>query len=246
MKAQDLEARIDQFLKRLAIAIAVAMLLLLGLKLVGPSVEGTPPDPAILDISALTGSGSAAIDRQVATVDFVDRPLFRTDRRPPPERQSSSNETKAEAASAAQDETTESLEGVTATGVFSSGDMSGVFIKVEGGQRSRVRVGEDYEGWLLESVDAAGATFVAGARRARVDLLLNFNPALLAEPTTFLESNAPADAPTESAKSNSDMRSELADKGEDNAGAPRQALTFDSMMQERMRGRETQERERRE
>ena len=245
MKTQALETRINRLLKRLAIAIAAAMLLLLGLKLVGPSVEGTPPDPAILDISALTGSGSAVIDRRVATVDFVDRPLFRTDRRPPPERQLSSNEAKAQAASA-RDESTESLEGVTATGVFSSGDLSGVLIKVDGGQRSRVTVGEDYEGWLLESVDAAGATFVAGARRARVDLLLNFNPALLAEPTTPLESNAPADAPTESAKSSPDTRSDLADKGEDNAGAPRQGLTFDSMMQERMRGRETQERERRE
>ena len=124
--------------------------------------------------------------------------------------------------------------------------MSGVFIKVEGGQRSRVRVGEDYEGWLLESVDAAGATFVAGARRARVDLLLNFNPALLVEPTTPLDGDAPADATIESAKSNPDKRSESADKGEDNGGAPRQALTFDSMMQERMRERDTQERERRE
>jgi len=146
-------------------------------------------------------------------------------------------------------EKVESLDGVTATGVFASGDTSGVFLKAEGGERARVQVGDDYEGWVLASVDANGADFTAGARRARVALELNFNPVVLAERLTLdadVASDNSSTSTGETGKSGADTRPDSADKGEDNAGARRQALTFDSMMQERMRGRDTQERERRE
>ena len=136
-----------------------------------------------------------------------------------------------------------------ATGVFKSGDTSGVFLKAEGGERARVQVGDEHEGWVLASVDASGADFTAGARRARVALELNLNPVVLAE-RLALDADVASDnssaSTQENGKSGADTRPESADKGEDNAGAPRQALTFDSMMQERMRERDTQERERRE
>ena len=88
---------------------------------------------------------------------------------------------------------------------------------------------------------------MAGARRARVALELNFNPVVLAERVS-LDADVASDNNSASAgemgKSGADTRSESVDSGEDNAGAPRQALTFDSIMQERMRGRDTQERKR--
>jgi hypothetical protein len=201
-----------------------------------------------MDVAGLMTSAGDSGERRITTVDFVDRPLFRPDRRPPPELASTTNAAKAEAAPSST-EAAESLKGVTATGVFASGDTSGVFLKAEGGERSRVKVGDEYEGWVLGSVDASGADFMAGGRRARVALELNFNPVVLAERVS-LDADVAGDNNSASAaemgQSGAGTRSESAEKGEDNAGTPRQALTFDSIMQDRMRGRETQERESRE
>ena len=247
MNVYDLESFLGRLLKWLAAAVGLSLMILLLLNIFGPSLKGTPPDQAIMDIAGLLDAAADVGERRITTVDFVDRPLFRQDRRPPPDTMgSATNRDKAEAM--LQDsEKVESLDGVTATGVFASGDTSGVFLKAEGAGRSRVQVGDDYQGWVLASVDASGANFVAGARRARVDLKLNFNPVIASEPFTPVAGAASDDSTTfigETGNSGADSRPESAENGEDNAGAPRQALTFDSMMQDRMRGRETQERER--
>ena len=249
MNVRDLKSLLDRLLKWLAVAIGVSLVILLLLNVFGPSAKGTPPDQAILDIAGLMDAATDVSERRITTVDFVDRPLFRPDRRPPPERAASAtNQDKAEAM-LRDSEKVESLDGVTATGVFASGDASGVFLKAEGGERSRVQVGDDYQGWVLASVDASGANFVAGARRARVDLELNFNPVIPSEPFTPVTGAASDDSTTfigETGNSGADSRPESAEKGEDNADAPRQALTFDSIMQDRMRGRDAEERQRRE
>ena len=248
MNVRDLKSLLDRLLKWLAVAIGVSLVILLLLNVFGPSAKGTPPDQAIMDVEGLLDAAGDFGERRITTADFVDRPLFRPDRRQPPDLVSTS--TKAQSESALESiERVESLEGVAATGVFASGHTSGVFLKAEGGERSRVQVGDDYQGWVLASVDASGANFVAGARRARVDLKLNFNSVIASEPFTPVAGAASDDSTTfigETGNSGADSRPESAENGEDNAGAPRQALTFDSMMQDRMRGRETQERERRE
>lgn len=247
MNVRDVEALLSRLLKWLAAAIGVSLMVLLVLKLFDPSVKGMPPDQTILEIASLTDDADLS-ERLITTVDFVDRPLFRIDRRPPPDLVPSATRTKPGEA-LANSEAVESLDGVIATGVFKSGDTSGVFLKAEGGERARVQVGDEHEGWVLASVDASGADFTAGARRARVALELNLNPVVLAE-RLALDADVASDnssaSTQENGKSGADTRPEPADKGEDNAGAPRQALTFDSMMQERMRERDTQERERRE
>ena len=247
MNVRDVEALLSRLLKCLVAAIGVSLMVLLMLKLFAPSVKGTPPDQAIMDVAGMMGDTDSS-ERLITTVDFVDRPLFRVDRRPPPDLVPSATAAKPEEA-LANSEAVESLDGVTATGVFKSGDTSGVFLKAEGGERARVQVGDEYEGWVLASVDASGADFTAGVRLARVALELNFNPVVLAErltPDADVATDNSSASTGESRKSGADKRPESADKGEDNAGAPRQGLTFDSMMQERMRGRDTQERERRE
>ena len=247
MNVCDLEALLGRLLKWLSVTIGMSLVVLLVLKLFDPSVKGVPPDQAIMDVVGLMGDANSS-ERLITTVDFVDRPLFRIDRRPPPDLVPSATGTKPEKALSNR-EAVESLDGVTATGVFKSGDTSGVFLKAEGGERARVQVGDEYEGWVLASVDASGADFTAGVRLARVALELNFNPVVLAErltPDADVATDNSSASTVESRKSGADKRPESADKGEDNAGAPRQGLTFDSMMQERMRGRDTQERERRE
>ena len=248
MNVSDLESRLGRVLKWLGAAIGVSLVILLLLTVIGPSVKGTPPDEAILEIGSLMDEANRS-ERLITTVDFVDRPLFRPDRRQPPDLALNVTTEKPEAV-AEDAEAVESLDGVVATGVFASGEVSGVFLKSEGGERSRIQVGEDYEGWVLASVDATGANFTSGARRARVALELNFNPVVLVEQlvASVAEggSDDPANTSTQTGSSSAATRSGSVNSGEDNAGAPRQALTFDSIMQERMRGRETQERERRE
>jgi hypothetical protein len=248
MNVYDLESFLSRLLKSLAAAISVSLTVLLLLNIFGPSVKGAPPDQAIMDVAGLMDAAGDSRERRITTVDFVDRPLFRPDRRQPPDLVSTSTKTQSDAALESS-EKIESLEGVMATGVFASGDTSGVFLKAEGGERSRVQVGDNFEGWVLQSVDATGANFMAGGRGARVALQLNLNPVVLADPVApdaNLASDNSSASTGETSTSGADSRSGSADKREDNGGAPRQALTFDSMMQDRMRGRETQERERRE
>jgi hypothetical protein len=245
MIVHDLESLLPRLLKWLAAAIGVSLVVLLLLNIFGPSAKGTPPDQAILDVGGLMDDATNFGKRRITTVDFVDRPLFRPDRRQPPDLASNVTTAKPEAAPEGG-EAVESLDGVTATGVFASGDTSGVFLKAEGGERTRIQVGDDYEGWVLASVDATGANFLAGDRRARVELVLNFNPVVLVEqlvaPVAEVGSDDSSTFNAEAGNSGAETRPESADKGEDNAGAPRQALTFDNMMQDRMLGQEAQER----
>lgn len=248
MNASYVELQLGRLLKWLGAAIGVSLMVLLLLNVIGPSVKGTPPDKAIMDVEGLMSVTRDLGERRITTVDFVDRPLFRPDRRQPPDLASTATAAKTEETAPEDGEAVESLDGVMATGVFASGDTSGVFLKAEGRGRSRIQVGEDYEGWVLASVDATGANFTAGARRARVPLELNFNPVVLVEQLAASVAEVGGDDASnfnaESGKAGADTRSKSADKREDNGGAPRQALTFDGIMQERMRGRETQERER--
>ena len=253
MNVSDLESFLSRLLKWLGASIGISLVVLLLLNIIEPSVKGTLPDKAIMDVEGLMSVTRDLGERRITTVDFVDRPLFRPDRRQPPDLVSTTTAAKTEKVPE-DGEAVESLDGVMATGVFASGNTSGVFLKAEGGGRSRIQVGEDYEGWVLASVDATGANFTAGARRARVPLELNFNPVVLVEQLAASVAEVGGDDASnfnaESGKAGADTHSESADKGEDNAGAPRQALTFDSIMQERtqerMREREAQERERRE
>lgn len=242
MNVLDVEVVLNRLLKWLAVAIGIFLLALILLKIIGPAVKGTPPDQAILDVDGLMDAASFS-DRRITTVDFVDRPLFRPDRRPPPEVVPAANNPNDDLVPV-DNQLAESFRGVIATGVFASGGSSGVFLTADSGERSRVQVGDGYEGWVLASVDETGANFVAGARRARVDLRLNFNPVLLAEPVSpvaEVESSGALISDRETGESSADSRSESAEKGEDNAVAPRQRLTFDSIMRDRVRAQETQE-----
>jgi len=211
MNVLNVEAVLNRLLKWLAVAIGISLLFLILLKIIGPAVKGTPPDQAILDVEGLVEAAGFS-DRRITTVDFVDRPLFRPDRKQPPDLALTAIAAKPEAALVTS-EAVESLDGVIATGVFKSGDISGVFLKAERGERSRVQVGDNFEGWVLASVDASGADFTAGARRARVALELNFNPVVLAERLT-LDADVASDnssAPTgEAGKSDADSRPESA------------------------------------
>lgn len=245
MNVLDVEAVLNRLLKWLAVAIGIFLLVLILLKIIGPAVKGTPPDQAVLDVKELM-SAAGFSDRRITTVDFVDRPLFRPDRRPPPEVVPAANNPSDDLVPV-DNQLAESLRGVIATGVFASEDISGVFLATDSGERSRVQVGDGYEGWVLASVDETGANFVAGARRARVDLRLNLNPVLLAEPVApvaEVESSDAAISDGETGESSADSRPESAEKGEDNAVAPRQRLTFDSIMRDRVRAQETQQQQR--
>ncbi|MEH6637626.1 MAG: hypothetical protein V7700_19075 [Halioglobus sp.] len=62
------------------------------------------------------------------------------------------------------------LEGVTLQGVFGSADATGVIVRVKT-KRRRILLGEEINGWTLQSVDANEVVFVAGHRTANLQLL---------------------------------------------------------------------------
>ncbi|MEP6389137.1 MAG: hypothetical protein ABJ056_04350 [Halioglobus sp.] len=63
---------------------------------------------------------------------------------------------------ATEDAAGQKIEGVKLVGIYGSGSSGGAILKGKGGKR-RVAVGEEAEGWLLDSVEPNSATFVRGA-----------------------------------------------------------------------------------
>jgi len=122
-----------------------------------PTVDSVPPSESLL--TNLPASLST-LDKPVplASFDFVDRPLFRADRRPAPETLVDS--TPVPKRKPMQE--TEKLEGFSLTGVFSSGVVQGVMLRSDDGDRIRVNLGDTLEGLTLRSVDARSAVFVSG------------------------------------------------------------------------------------
>ncbi|MEH6585325.1 MAG: hypothetical protein V7720_02145 [Halioglobus sp.] len=61
------------------------------------------------------------------------------------------------------------IENVKLSGVFGGGDTGGVIVIAKGKKR-RVMVGEELDGWTLESVDPVSAIFTSGAQQASLAL----------------------------------------------------------------------------
>lgn len=90
------------------------------------------------------------------SLDFIFRPLFLADRRPP--------ERVVDAPTSADNEVvvpadTPALDSYTLVGIFSSGDLAGVILKDAQEQQFRLYTGESLEGWRLTGTALRAATF---------------------------------------------------------------------------------------
>ena len=123
----------------------------LGLTTVYTLSAGTPKP--VLPASALFEPVSVAqilssSRPELRSLDFVFRPVFALDRKPrrpylPLEKDA------AVAALEADADLVESIDGISLLGIFGSGEVAGVIIRLDNGERQRLVVGESIKGLSL-------------------------------------------------------------------------------------------------
>ncbi|GAB5413093.1 MAG: hypothetical protein Cons2KO_06960 [Congregibacter sp.] len=172
----------------LALSLLVTLQLLwLGLgRISSPGVTPVEPAADSLRVSPILSAGSITASESLA---LQARPLFWPERRP----------TSAVFANTAVEEADSTgrparrLEKLELTGVFGSGEQSGAIVTHKG-KRMRLLLGDELEGWTLQSVQGGDVVFVsAGARDVK---------RLMTMPVLELPANAvpePADGASETA-----------------------------------------------
>ena len=96
--------------------------------------------------------------------DFRSRPLLAPSRRPNPGQGSPDEDDQEVAGMAAENATiADSIDGISLLGIFKSGEISGVFVRLDDGQRVRVDKGEKVRGWELKSLSRRRATLESEA-----------------------------------------------------------------------------------
>lgn len=131
-----------------------------------PSVpEPVTPRPNSLRVAQLEAEDPVDPDLRA---EISARPLFWSSRRP------LESEPQADVVAQAQADQEKKqkpgkIDGVKLTGVFGSGEATGIIVLAKGKKR-RVMVGEEIDGWNLKSVDPSEAVFTSSGREARLAL----------------------------------------------------------------------------
>ena len=222
-------------LREIGIAAGIGVALLCANFFWQPSVE--PFKPAELAVASPAEPGSSVMVEE-ESLDFIDRPLFWSSRRPPvavatDEVAIVTEESEASEAAAEQ------LEGVQLLGTFGSGDRSGAIIAAKDDERERLYVGDTLGGWTLIEVASRAAFFESPAgARATIDLAVASN---LPKPATVAAATpVEATADDGGASSANEAKPETTEPARSSYRGP---VTFDSIAQkqrERVEARQKQ------
>jgi hypothetical protein len=135
----------------------------LGLTTVYTLSAGTPkpvlPSSALFEPVSVEQTLSSSRP-ELSSFDFVFRPVFALDRKPWRPDLLSENDA-ALVASEADAEVVESIDGINLLGIFGSGEVAGVIIRLDNGERQRLAVGESIKGWTLDSIESRRALLQA-------------------------------------------------------------------------------------
>ena len=117
---------------------------------------------------------------ELSSFDFVLRPVFAPDRKPRrPDLPSGDDE--ALVASEAEKYVVESIDGINLLGIFGSGEVAGVIIRLDNGERQRLLVGESIKGWTLGSIKSRRALLQAATgEQARLEMVYATDQSILA------------------------------------------------------------------
>ena len=155
----------------------------LGLTAIYTLSAGSPkpilPSSALFEpvIVAQTLSSSRP---ELNSFDFVLRPVFALDRKPRRPDLPSENDL-ALAASEAEADVVESIDGINLLGIFGSGEVSGAIIRLDNGERQRLLVGESIKGWRLGSIESRRALLQAATgEEARLQMAYATDQSILA------------------------------------------------------------------
>ena len=117
---------------------------------------------------------------ELNSLDFVLRPVFALDRKPRRPDLPSENDL-ALAASEADADVVESIDGINLLGIFGSGEVAGAIIRLDNGERQRLLVGESIKGWRLDSIESRLALLQAATgEEARLEMAYATDQSILA------------------------------------------------------------------
>ena len=117
---------------------------------------------------------------ELNSLDFVLRPVFALDRKPRRPDLPSENDL-ALAASEADADVLESIDGINLLGIFGSGEVAGAIIRLDNGERQRLLVGESIKGWRLGSIESRRALLQAATgEEARLQMAYATDQSILA------------------------------------------------------------------
>ena len=214
--------RWPRLLQRTAAGLMVVILLALMYVLLAGSPK--PMAPAKSLFAPVSVEQALSSSRPVlSSFDFIFRPVFAI-KRVPPEMPIVDGQQDTSIDELPLDEVVEGIDGVSLLGIFGSGEVAGVIIRLDNGDRQRLPVGESVKGWTLQSL---------GSRRAMLRAM-NGQQAVLE--MAFATDQTPADvmtstAPAAVASSSNEVEPEPSqqDSTTDAADAVPQRITFDGI-----------------
>jgi hypothetical protein len=214
--------RWPRLLQRSAAGLIVVIVLALLYVLLAGSPQ--PIGPAKSLFAPVSVDQALSSSRPVlSSFDFIFRPLFAI-KRVPPEMPLVDGQQDTSIDELPSEEVVTGIDGVSLLGIFGSGEVAGVIIRLDNGERQRLPVGESVKGWTLQSL---------GSRRAMLRAM-NGQQAVLE--MAFATDQAPADvmraAASEAAASSSNgVKAEPSqqDSTTDAADVVPQRTTFDGI-----------------
>ena len=165
---------------------------------------------------------------ELSSFDFIFRPVFALNRTPPVQPDLPS-EDEAALAAAAEAETVvvESIDGVNLLGIFGSGDVEGVIIRLDNGERQRVVVGESIKGWTLDSIESRRALLQAATgEQARLEMAYATDQSPMA---AEVESEGGATAPQATANAGAVSQDNGEPKQKTEAATPPARMSFQNI-----------------
>ena len=104
---------------------------------------------------------------ELSSFDFIFRPVFAM-KRVPPLLPVVDDEPGASVDEPIVDQVVEGIDGVSLLGIFGSGEVAGVIIRLDNGERKRLPVGESVKGWTLRSLESRRAMLSAATGQQAV------------------------------------------------------------------------------
>jgi hypothetical protein len=212
--------RLPQLLQRsVAGLMAVVVLSLLYLMLAGSPEQISPAKSLFAPVSV--EQALLASRPELSSPDFSVRPIFAI-KRVPPVMPVVVDQQEISVDEVVLDEVVEGIDGISLLGIFGSGEVAGVIIRLDNGERQRLPVGQSVGGWTVESLQPRGALFRAQTgQRASLEMAFSNNQSSEA-------SRAPDAVPLPTAVSANPPGSS-SDGDTDKAGTPPARATFETM-----------------
>ena len=148
---------------------------------------------------------------EMSSFDFTFRPVFAI-KRVPSVMPVVDDQKNARVEDLLTDEVVDSIDGVSLMGIFGSGEVAGVIIRLDNGGRQRLLVGDSVKGWTLQSLGSRRAMLQAATgQRAVLEMIFATDQTPVASATAAPQATTSAPNDTEGEPSQPGSVKDVAD-----------------------------------